>query len=418
MLGGDDLHHRARLRLAARQHPVDAGAALAHPALGELVADRRERAAQGLADVLVAVVDAGDQAGVVPVVDQQCPVVGRGRVAMLLPHGYVVGEPQQSGVLHPQRGVRQQRLLGRDPVEPHLAGEPSVDPGQERHRPEGGVEQLGGELGEPLVLVGEPLGLRGRRCGQPDQVGERRQVALAHHRRDRCGVDDVTEQLVDQHGLVGAQGGGRGRGQAEHGGVGQQLQELAQQPAPDLEEVVALVEDQRDRPGLLERAHQRLAVGVQAVELRGGRLRFVLGVVLLVVEDRQGLVGQGGHRRGQVAVRADLDRVGAARVAEVAPAADPLPLDRRVGAEHDRAPALAPDRLETDQRLAGTRRQHHPRALPTLGAGPGQRLECLALVASQRVRVGQRRELRGHSEAAASARARRSATIRSGSSAE
>ena len=108
----------------------------------------------------------------------------------------------------------------------------------------------------------------GRR--EPGELDVRRQVADLDHGRDARAVERRAEQLVDQQRLVGRERLGRRRGQAEDHRVGQLVEQLAQQPAPDLEQVVALVEHEQQRPGGAQLLDERLAVVVQAGEQRAG----------------------------------------------------------------------------------------------------------------------------------------------------
>ena len=68
------------------QDPVDRAAAAADPALGPLVADRRQRPAYRLDDLLVLGHPGLGEVPVQPVVDEQAPVVGGRRGAVLLAH--------------------------------------------------------------------------------------------------------------------------------------------------------------------------------------------------------------------------------------------------------------------------------------------------------------------------------------------
>ena len=277
MLGGDDLDQRRRLRLSCGPAPGRRGAALADPAAGELVADRRQRPPQRLADVLVAVVDAGGEAGVVPVVDRAAPSRRAvGAWACCSPRTTSSGSrsrpacSSRSAASASTGCLAAIRANGTSPANRRSA---QIRNGME---PNVRVEQLGRQLGEALGLAGQPLRLGRRRRGQPDQVHERRQVALAHDRRDRCGVDDVAEQL----GRPGRPGRGRACPAGSRSGPARSpraaLEDLGEQPPPDLEQVVALVEHQRDRPGLLQRRDQGPAVLVEAVQLRGRRRRVRL----------------------------------------------------------------------------------------------------------------------------------------------
>ena len=270
VLVGADLDDGGGLRRRAGQHPVDRAATAADAALGPLVADRRQRAAYRLDDLLVlGQPGLGEPAGQ-PVVDQQHPVVRGRRRAVLLLHPGAARQPDHPDVVQPQHRAAHVRLLldQREPRRP-AGHEPRVQPLQERHRAERRVGELGDQLPEPLGLLLQPVVLARRRGGQPGQLDERRQVADLDHRRDRDPVERRAEQLVDEERLVGGERLGRGRGEPEHQRVGQLVEQLADQAAPHLEQVVALVEDQQQRPAVLERLQlldERAAVLVQPVQ--------------------------------------------------------------------------------------------------------------------------------------------------------
>ena len=276
VLVGADLDDGGGLRRRAGQHPVDRAAAAADAALGPLVADRRQRAAYRLHDLLVlGQPGLGEPAGQ-PVVDQQHPVVRGRRRAVLLLHPGAARQPDHPDVVQPQHRAAHVRLLldQREPRRP-AGHEPRVQPLQERHRAERRVGELGDQLPEPLGLLLQPVVLARRRGGQPGQLDERRQVADLDHRRDRDPVERRAEQLVDEERLVGGERLGRGRGEPEHQRVGQLVQQLPDQPAPHLEQVVALVEDQQQRPGGFELLDERAAVLVQPVQQRRRAYRYV-----------------------------------------------------------------------------------------------------------------------------------------------
>ena len=158
VLVGADLDDGGGLRRRPGQHPVDRAAAAADAALGPLVADRRQRAAYRLHDLLVlGQPGLGEPAGQ-PVVDQQHPVV-RGRCrAVLLLHPGAARQPDHPDVVQPQHGPAHVRLLldQREPRRP-AGHEPRVEPLQERHRAERRVGELGDQLPEPLGLLLQPV---------------------------------------------------------------------------------------------------------------------------------------------------------------------------------------------------------------------------------------------------------------------
>jgi hypothetical protein len=190
-------------------------------------------------------------------------------------------------------------------------------------------------------------------------------MSLAHGGGDGGAEGDVAEQLVEQLGLRGVEHRRWGRGQSDDRRVGKTGDDLGQQPAPDLEQVVALVEDERDRSGSSQRGHQLPTVGVQPVD---EALRLVGVVVVFVgsVERGQRLVGQHRDGGGQIAVDAGPDD----RWSEVAPRVEPLPLDRGVGHQHDDRVAATASDLQSEQRLAGAGGQRHPQS-PSPSGEPG-----------------------------------------------
>ena len=274
VLGADDRHDRGGLGLGPGEHPVDRAAAAPDPALGPLVAHRRQRAAYRLDDLLVLGLAGLGEVPLQPVLDEQAPVVGGRLGAVLLGHPGAGRQPEQARVVQPEHGAADLGLL-LEQVEPRdgRGHEPGVEPLQERHRPERRSGQLGDQLLEPAGLLLEPVVLLRRRGGEPGELDVRRQVADLDHGRDARAVERRPEQLVDQERLVGRERLGRRRGQAEDHRVRELVEQLAQQPAPDLQQVVALVEDQQQRPGGPELLDEGLAVGVQAGEQAlGGRV--------------------------------------------------------------------------------------------------------------------------------------------------
>ena len=251
---------------------------------GQLVADRRQHRAdprrrpRRRAPVRAQVLH--------PALDQQHPVVGGRGVPVGLGEPGAVGQREQTRRA-PSAG---RRVLLRVVARLQSAPEPASS------QPKNDVEPYAGSLSAVVSsanrspCVGEPLVLGWRRRGQPGELGERCEVPLADHGRDADAEDDVAEQLVDEPLLVRGQGARRRRGEAEHEGVRQLDEQLLEQPAPDLQQVVALVEDQREVADRLEPLDERAAVRVQGVQQRA------VGVPVLegssVLEGGQGLVGQ------------------------------------------------------------------------------------------------------------------------------
>ena len=369
VLGRHDLAERDGLRLAACEHPVDGAAAAADASGGELVADRREHRPDPLHHGVVA---ARRTQQTDPALDQQHPVVGRRVVPVPLLEPGALGQCEQAGVHHPQHRVLEGGVVAR--------GVP-VQPGEEAGGAVRRVAQRRGQLEEALALRGQPVVLAGRRGGQPGELRERRQVPLAHDGRDAHGEHRLAEELVDELPLVLRQRLGRRGGEPEHERLRQLVEHLLQEPAPHLEQVVALVEDQRQVADLLEPVDQRLTVGVQPVEQAPG-LRPLLVDLVVGVEGGEGLVRQ----RGEPLL--ELARATARLVGQLLPAAEPLRLDRRVRAEHHRRAAAASGGVQPDQRLAGPGRQHHPGPARTGRLGVLDGVEGLALVGAQRVRRG------------------------------
>ncbi len=148
----------------------------------------------------------------------------------------------------PEQGEREGGLVAFEPRPADRdAGGPLIQPGQEPDGSERRVHQVGGQRAEALGVPGEPVRLgRTRRC-QPGQLGERSQRRRAHRRRDRGRVSDGSEQLAHEACLVTVENLRRGGGQAEDERLGQVVEHFGQEPPPHLEEVMALVQDDRDR---------------------------------------------------------------------------------------------------------------------------------------------------------------------------
>jgi hypothetical protein len=389
-LDRDDLCQRVGLRLAAGEHPVDRGAATPDPGPCPAVPDRRQRPADRVHHVLVGRVAGALQVTARPVVDQGHPVLRARRLSMLLEQPGTVGQTHETGVMQAKRCVAQLRLVRGEavPRDRALRGtdEPAVDPLQEADRPEPRVREPVHELGEPFRLARDVVVLPGAGGGQPGHLGERSEVPLTHHGGDRRLVDDPAEQVLDETRLCGRQGRGRSCRQAQHERVGQLGQHLVEEPAPNLQEVVALVEHHGEVGLATQALDQRLSVRVQAGQQA---LPAALLVDLLVrQEGGQGLVGQGGEERREVAVRPGNGRMVAVRQ-ELVPAPEPLGLDGGVRAEHHGPAPATPRRLEPDQGLPRPGWEDDPCPRPTSRADPVDRVESLALVTAECVRVAQ-----------------------------
>ncbi len=320
--------------------------------------------------------------------------------------------------MQPQRRVGQRGLVPGEPVPGNLratAGRataatggaaaagvaafhhPLLQPGQERGGGEARVEQAGAQLGEPDRLTVHVVGLGRRRRGEVGQLLVRGQVAVADQGRRRHFEVDRPEHLAVQCLLVGGHQVRRRRGQPDEVGVLEPGHDLPQQPPPDLQQVVALVQDQRPRALRGQPVQQGPPVRVQDVQQLPVRQPMVGGAV---VDRAHGLVGEHGQRGGQFPVGGGP--LVLRRPEHLLPLRHPLGLDRGVRAEHQRGPAQPPGRLQPDQRLAATGRDHQVRGGPARRHRPvegGQRplLVRPQLVPQLRARKHQVRLVRPHS---------------------
>ena len=259
---------------------------------------------------------------------------------MLLAHPGAVGQPEQAGRVQAHRRPGQLRLVTLEACPARLGalggvgraalGHAPAHPLQEAGHGEARVEQGRAQLLEAGSLCLDVVELALQRRGQVDQLLVGSQVALLDHGGRRDLEIGLAEQLTVERALGGGQVVGRRRGQADH----ERLARLARrdlvdqgldQPAPQLEQVVALVQDDRPRAGRGGHAlDERPAVGVEQAEealpvtdagdhgagpapfgclltagagRRGAAERVVGGV-----HGSQGLVGQDRERVGQVPV--------------------------------------------------------------------------------------------------------------------
>ena len=191
--------------------------------------------------------------------------------------------------------------------------QPLVEPRQERSRAEFRIYEVGGQLGEALCFARQPFPLARRRSGEPGLLREGRQIAVPNGRRYRRGVDDLTEDRLDEVGLILGQSSRRCRGQRDHVGPIEQLQELGDQTAPNLEQVMALVEDHSELPCAaqpLGKAATRRAQLLQERRVAAATSDESTVLVNLVVgiEVRQGLVREHGDVVSEIAIGAGRHR--------------------------------------------------------------------------------------------------------------
>ena len=220
------------------------------------------------------------------------------------------------------------------------AKEASVDPFEEAEAAPARIEDTGDELRVVDGFRREPVLLLPRRFGQPDQVGERRQIALPDDSGNRRRVAHPAEEHRDEFALRVChrprRGGGEARAPRLRGA------DRAVRPA----ESPRLRADgwhssrmSRSGPESTSRSTSCLPPGASSSRRLPGRLP-------LLVEDRQRLVGQGGEHGVQFPVGSGRSASGlplvisatslsATSLAEAVPRMRPLGLDRGVGAEGD-----------------------------------------------------------------------------------
>ena len=218
----------------------------------------------------------GAASGRQPVLDQQAPSRRRwaGR-AVLLGEPGAGGRPSRPAWCR-RRTARQARSgCSRSSVGPRRAVGPRsrgvAASARNGIEPNAGRGQLRDQLGEPLGLA-RRASRSPAACGvgQPGKLDERRQVALLDHRRDRRGGRAVPPNSSSTRtAWSAAESLGRGGGQARGPrACGSSAEQLGQQPAPDLEQVVALVQDQQQRTGRPELLDERAPVVVETGQER------------------------------------------------------------------------------------------------------------------------------------------------------
>ena len=172
---------------------------------------------------------------------------------------------QQSVVHHPEGGVREGGLALRDGRPLSVVANLCVEPGEEAGRAVRRVGERRRQLREALALCLEPRRLRRGRRGQPRELGEGCEVPLPHHGGDARIADRRAEQLVDElpAGPVSVLAASPSTPGRTPGAAGRAPPRAA---APDLEQVVALVEDKGQLVLLLQPLTRAPAVRVQAVQ--------------------------------------------------------------------------------------------------------------------------------------------------------
>jgi hypothetical protein len=213
----------------------------------------------------------------------------------------------------PDRRVGQRGLVLLEPRPGHLGAlgrtplhHPGLQPAQERDAGERGVEQPGAEFGEAEGLAVNVVGLGRGRPGQEGEFLVRREQALSHQRGRRHLEVHRAEQRPVQHRLLGGHQVRRRRGQPDDPGRLQLPDHRLQQPAPQLQKVVTLVEHQGPGAPGLQAGDQgppvRMQKGQNPVGGQPGPRGRAAPLPLLPVTRRaqraQGLVGRWRGRRG------------------------------------------------------------------------------------------------------------------------
>ena len=307
------------------------------------------------------------------------------------------GPPRRPARARPSRTAP--RTPGRPPTHAAPPSAPAASPGTARWRTRG--REPGAEFGEAEGRAADVVGLGRGRPGQEREFLVRREQALPHQRGRRHLEVHRAEQRPVQHRLLGGHQVRRGRGQPDDPGLAELLDHRLQQPAPQLQKVVALVEHQRPRTPGLQAGDQSPPVRVQEGQhplgaQPGPRALNPDGRLLAVArraQRAQGLVGQHGQRGRQLPAGGGGHHVRAERRL---PLRHPLGLDRRVGAQHHGGAAQPPRRLEPDQRLAAAGRHHQVGGAVAAGHVAVQRGQRADLVRPQRAGQADAVEHAGH----------------------
>jgi hypothetical protein len=295
--------------------------------------------------------------------------------------------------------------------------------------------EVGDELAEAGVVLAQPGGLALQRLGQPGQLLVGGEEPLADDPRGRDGEVDGADQAVVQLGLLATERVGRGGGEGDQVDLAEPLDHRADDIAPQRGQMVALVQHHRGRavagqgrhppPGRrLEQVPEVdvavLAPGDLALERRpdpgqlagaafAGRVPPARGLAFHLLDrdaERPGPVGrpaplggvaEGGRRVIDLAERLVGEagdgggQAGGGQAGggpEPRGRLEPLGLDGRVRAEHQRTVAEAADDLHAQQRLARPRRGDQVGGAPARLPVPLERLQRQLLVASPAPREG------------------------------
>lgn len=251
---GDDLSGGLGLGGAARQHPVHERQPGSDAVARQTESDAGQEPSQPCGTRAFGVGARRERPQ--PAGGQRQPVLQGRRVPVTLRDVRLGGQVQMPCQREPHHRVRRVRgevapVVQRRPGQQRDAG--TVDP-----------QQFGDEFAHPDRMSVQPGGLTRRGRGEPGQFGERGQVALRHQRRDARLVGDRAEEPVHALGLRDGEQCGRRGGQSQNPGIGQVGDDLVEQPAPHLQQVMALVQDDREGARIVQSLHQGGPVGMQA----------------------------------------------------------------------------------------------------------------------------------------------------------
>jgi hypothetical protein len=453
-LAGQHVGEGERLGHRARQETVGVGGGPADPLAGEQVAE----VAQGGRDRLMALGrrrrGVGGQAAQRPVLQQDQPVLQVRRLPVALAPGRAVGRGQAGRGQEPHPGPgqggppalegrpRHLGLPGGRPPDP----EPGDDPlGEAQRRVGVGLVEVGDQLAEARVVLAQPGDLALQRPGQPGQLLVGGEEPLADDARGRDGEVDGADQAVVQLGLLAGERVGRGGGEGDQVDLAELGNHRADDIAPQRGQVVALVEHHRGRPVAGQSRHPPpgrrleqvpevdpavLAPGDLALQRRPDPGQLAGAALVGRVPPGRGLafhlpdrdaegpgpvgrpaplggVAEGGRRVIDLAERlvgeagdggAGVGGGEAGAGPEPRGRPEPLGLDGRVRAEHQRTVAEAADDLHAQQRLARPRRGDQVGGAPARLPVPLEGLQRQLLVASPAPRERQRLQARvsGH----------------------
>ena len=347
---GHDLSRRQRLRCTTGQHTVNERLTCDDAVAGQPEPHTRQQATQATSAFplrLRAFTQRHE-----PTRGEEQPVLQGRRTPVPLRHVGVFGKIEMPGQRQPHRRIGR---LARQ-VAPVMQRQP----GEEGNACAIGAQQFCDQFAGAQRPCVQPCGLRGCRGREPGQLGEGGQVTLGDQRGYARLIGDGPKQPTDPLRLDRRQQRGWGGGQRENLCVGQTGDDVVEEGAPHLKQMMALVEDQGDRASLMEPLHQRDAVGVQP--------RGALHGIGFCVEHGQRLIRQGGESGRQRPVGACWP------TGDVFPRLTPLLDDGQVGAEHDDGSPPPQGRRDAHERLPGARGQDDPMTLILAGSDGVQRL--------------------------------------------